>query len=86
MINLTEKNFESFGRNKQVNILAATVFNIMSNFIPNKTILIDDRDSPWIDKKMKGLIHEKNLVHKKHLKKNNSDIQELFRKFRITFC
>ena len=47
----------------------------MSDFIPNETMLIDDRDPPWIDKKFKGIIHEKKLVYKKHLKKNNSDSQ-----------
>ena len=38
-----------------------TVINIMNNFIPNKTILADDRDSPWITSKLKSMIQEKNL-------------------------
>ena len=38
-------------------------------------MLIDDRAPPWIDKKIKGLIHEKKLVYKKHLEKNNSNSQ-----------
>lgn len=42
--------------NKQVFILTGAVFNIMSNFTHNETILINDRDSPWINKKIKGLI------------------------------
>ena len=36
-------------------------------------MLMDDRDPPWIRKNIKGLIHDKKLVYKKHLKKNNSD-------------
>ena len=36
----------------------------MVNFVPNKTIILDDRDRPWVDKKIKGLIHKKNLVYK----------------------
>ena len=53
-------------------------FDIMSNFIPNKIILIDTRDSPWIKKKIKVLIHDENLVYKNHFKKNNSDTQRAF--------
>ena len=33
--------------------------------MPSETILIDNKDPPWINKKTKGLIHEKNLVCKK---------------------
>ena len=64
--------------NKKINILSRTVFNIMNNFIPNETILIDDRDSPWISKKIKSLILEKNLGFKKHFKTNNSETRGKF--------
>ena len=50
----------------------------MNNFIPNETILIDDRDSPWISKKIKSLILEKNLGFKKHFKTNNSETRGKF--------
>ena len=50
----------------------------MNNFIPNETILIDDRDSPWISKKIKSLILEKNLCFKKHFKTNNSETRGKF--------
>ena len=50
----------------------------MSNFIPNETILIDDRDPPWITRKLKSMIQEKNLFYKKYLKPNN---QETFQAF-----
>ena len=72
-----KKALEGCYPNKQVNILTDNVLNIMSNFILNKNI-IDDRDPPYINKKIKGLIHERNLVSKKHLKKINSDIQRAF--------
>ena len=58
----------------------------MSNFIPNETVLVDDRDPPWITSKLKRMIHEKNLFYKKYRKPNNqetlqefSQIQELVR-------
>ena len=50
----------------------------MSNFIPNGTILVDDRDPPCITSKLKSMIQEKNLFYKKHLKPNN---QETFQAF-----
>ena len=50
----------------------------MSNFIPNETILVDDRDPPWITRKLKSMIQEKNLFYKKYLKPNN---QETFQAF-----
>ena len=37
----------------------------MVNFVRNKTLILDDRNPPWVDKKIKGLIHKKNLVYKK---------------------
>ena len=73
-----KKPFKGCETNKQVNILTDAVFDIMSNFIPKEIILINATDSQWINKKVKGLIHEKNLVCKKHFKKNNSDTQRAF--------
>ena len=35
------------------------MLKIMSNFIPNETVIIDDRDPPWINSKMKFLIQTK---------------------------
>ena len=34
--------------------------NTMSNYIPHKTIICDDRDPPWINKDIKQLILDKN--------------------------
>ena len=51
----------------------------MSNFIPNETILVDDRDPPWITSKLKSMIKEKNLFFKKKYLKSND--QETFQAF-----
>ena len=59
-------------------MLTITLLNIMSNFIPNETKLVDDRDPPWITRKLKSMIQEKNLFYKKCLKSNN---QETFQAF-----
>ena len=63
--------FSNCNPNEQVSVLTKTLLNIMSNFIPNETILVDDRDPPWITRKLKSMIQEKNLFYKKYLKPNN---------------
>ena len=44
---------------RQVSIFNDTILNIISNFIPHETIICDDRDPPWINSKIKKVIHEK---------------------------
>ena len=70
--------FTNCNLNEQVSVLTKTLLNIMSNFIPNETILVDDRDPPWITRKLKSIIQEKNLFYKKYLKPNK---QETFQAF-----
>ena len=36
----------------------------MSNYIPNKKIIFDDREPPWFDRKIKNLIKYKNQIYK----------------------
>ena len=43
--------------------------NKLSNFIPCKAIVCDDKDSPWFNKAIKSLIQEKNDTLKKMLQK-----------------
>ena len=45
--------------NRQVSIFNDTILNIISNFMPNETIICDDRDPPWINSKIKKVINEK---------------------------
>ena len=40
-----------------------TVKNIMSNYIPHKTITCYDRDPSWINKDIKQLILDKNHAY-----------------------
>ena len=55
----------------------------MSNFIPNETILVDDRDPPWITSKLKSMIHEKNLFYKKYLIPNNKETSQAFSQIQV---
>ena len=64
--------------NEQISVLTKTIPNIMNNFIPNETVLVDDRDPPWITSKLKSMIQEKNLLWKKSLKPNNQETLQAF--------
>ena len=65
--------------NQKVHLFNQTMKNILSNFVTHETVICDDRDPPWINSKIKGLIQEKNIAKKCYFQ-NNEDIQ-LFRRF-----
>ena len=58
--------------NEKASILKKTILNIMSNYIPNEIITIDDKDPPWINNKIKSLIKNKNEYFKNYFNLNNS--------------
>ena len=53
------------GINDQVALFNETIVDIMSNFIPNETVIFDDRDPPWLNKNVKNMINCKNAIYKK---------------------
>ena len=68
-----DKAFLDNGTEEKASILTKTTVNIMSNFILNKIVTIDDRDPPWINNKIKSLIKNKNEYFKNCVKPNNSE-------------
>ena len=62
-----------------------TVLNVIRNFIPYKTVTFIDRDPPWINRSIKKMIMNKNLVFKRFVNKkgfvNNSSNLERFSSF-----
>ena len=48
---------------KKVVIFNKTVLNVLSNFIPHKIIVCDDKDPSWFNGKIKLLINKKLLPH-----------------------
>ena len=48
------------------------ILNIMSNFIPNEIVTMDDRDPPWINIKIKSLVENKTGYCKIYFKPNNA--------------
>ena len=65
-----ERKFENNSANDKVNILNATIKNILPNYIPHEAIMCDDRDPPWINKNIKQFILEKDQAYKSYLWSN----------------
>ena len=57
-----ENKFSNTDANEKVYLFNEIIKNILSNFIPHKTIFCDDRDPSWINSKIKNLISEKNIA------------------------
>ena len=53
-----------------------TVLNTFHNFIPHKTLLIDDKDPPWLTNKRKNLINKEDTVFKRY-RQNSNNLQIL---------
>ena len=51
-------------------ILKKALKNIISYYIHHERVTSDDRDPPWINKKPKQLILEKNEMYKRYVKEN----------------
>ena len=74
-----ENRFSNTDPDHKVYLFNETITNILSNFMPHKTMVCDDCDPPWTNGKIKNLTEEKNIAKKWYLQ-NNSDIQ-LFQRF-----
>ena len=44
----------------------------MTNFIPHETKIFNDRESPWINNKVKTIIQEKNKIYQLYLKNKSN--------------
>ena len=42
--------------------------NIYSNYIPNKTVLCDDKDPPWMTNRIRAAIEMKHNAYVKHIR------------------
>ena len=74
---------------EQVSIFNNVLFNILSNYIPHKYITIDDRDPPWMTKRIKDKINlESTLCKSKkfiELQNPSTEISDMIFKKRILF-
>ena len=65
--------FSDKSTDEKASILTKAIFNIMSNFIPNEIVSIDDRDLAWINNKIKSLMKNRTEYFKNYVKSNNPD-------------
>ena len=68
-----------FANNKtvhqQVILLNDIILNVFTNFVPNKVITCDERDSPWINDNIKNKIRRKSSMYKNY-KRNGKKIED----------
>ena len=64
--------FEGKDVNEQLRLFNETILNIFKNFIPNKNVVFDDSDPPWINEQIKTLIKLKNEMFKQYLQNGKS--------------
>ena len=62
-----KKSFRNLDINEVVFIFNKTIKNIISNFIPHKTVTCDDRDPPWVNNNIKQLIQEENNAYRSYI-------------------
>ena len=67
-----EKLFRNLHMNEMVSLFNKTIKNILSNYIPHETITCDDRDSPWVNNKIKQLIQEINNTYRIYILSNKN--------------
>ena len=58
-------------------LLNKTILNIFHNFIPNKLIICDDKDPPWMNDEIGTLIKSKNLLYQRQRRSGNLDYNML---------
>ena len=55
------KLFSGKNVHKQVKLFNKTLLNIFHNFIPNKIIVCEDKDPPWMNGEIKKMIKRKKV-------------------------
>ena len=68
-----ERVFENLFVDEKVSLFNKAVKNILSNYILHEIITIDDRDSPWFNRKVKSLFHDKNKAWRLYIQSNKND-------------
>ena len=71
-----ERAFSNTSVDEEVCIFNKSVLNVLSNFIPHKAILWDDKDLPWFNSRIKSLLQDKNKIFKSY-KKNKINLKLL---------
>ena len=73
-----ERDFTGLDVNGRVSLLSEYVTNIFSNFVPNKTIVIRDKDALWMTSEIKQMLLDKAKIYRRWKKwENPADGQAL---------
>ena len=62
-----EKSLRNLIINEMVSLFNRTISNILSNYIPDETIICDDKNLLWFNNNIKQLIQEKNNIYKSYV-------------------
>ena len=65
-------NLNPLGPSEMVDYFAMTLYKIMSLYIPNESITINDKDPPWLTLELKTAIKRKHRVYKKFLRRGRN--------------
>ena len=71
--------FEGKNVHEQVHFFTKTILNIFHNYIPNKTILCNDKDPPWFDNEIRKILTMKNKIFEQYIAngKSQTDYERL---------
>ena len=68
-----ERLFDKKGLNSQVVTLNETILNVFRNYVPNKYIIIDDKDPVWMNEIMKSKMETKNKLYQQYMQNGRSE-------------
>ena len=68
-----EKLFQNKNIHDQLKLFNETIVSIVSNYIPNKFIICNEKDPPWLNDHIKRLINLKNEIFIKYLTNRRPD-------------
>ena len=66
--------FEGKNVHEQVHFFNKTILNIFHNYIPNKTILCNDKDLPWFNNEIRNILTMKNKIFEQYIANGKSQI------------
>ena len=71
--------FKGKNVHEQVHFFNKTILNIFHNYIPNKTILCNDKDPPWFNNEIRKILTKKNEIFKQYIAngKSQTDYERL---------
>ena len=71
--------FKGKNVHEQVHFFNKTILNIFHNYIPNKTILCNDKDPPWFNNEIRRILTKKYQIFEQYIanEKSQTDYERL---------